>query len=139
MCRHILGSTQRHIQWIKGLLNWPHTSLGYMEDKNVRRFTSFDTVCFRVELQGTGPPMTCLDKHSSTPMATRRQNEVGGQHGAPAALPQRKTRYPSYRRLVGLGAGRNGKENLAPPAFDSLTSPYILRYLDCHCYCGTQI
>jgi len=93
-----------------------------MEDKNVRRFTSFDPVLVRVELQGTGLPMTCLDKHSSTPMATRLQKELGGQHGAPAALPQGKAWFPLYRRLVGFGAGRNGMENLAPPAFDSLTS-----------------
>jgi hypothetical protein len=110
-----------------------------MEDKNVRRFTSFDTVHFRVELQGTGPPMTCLDKHSSTPIATRRQKEVGGQHGAPAALSQGKTRYPSYRRLVGLGAGRSGMKNLAPPGIDSLISLYVLRYPSCHFCCGTQI
>jgi len=124
---------------IKGLLNWPHTSLGYTEDKNVRRFTSFDTVHVRVELQGAGPPMTCLDKHSSTPVATRHQKEVGGQHSAPAALPKGKIHYPSYRRLVGPGAGRNGMENLVPPAFDSLTSLYVLCYSGRHSYCSIQI
>jgi hypothetical protein len=39
---------------------------------------------------------------------------------------------------VGLGASRNGIENLPPPAFDSLTSLHVRRYPDRHSYCGTQ-
>jgi len=47
---------------------------------------------------------------------------VGGQRHAPVALSSGKTRYPLYRRLVGLRAGldRYGKSR-PPPGFDPRT------------------
>ena len=57
---------------------------------------------------------------------------VGGQHHAPAALPQGKNRYPLYRRL-GRPQGPVWKvaENLAPPGFDPPTvQPVASRYTD---------
>lgn len=38
----------------------------------------------------------------------------GDQHHTPTALPKGKTRYPSYWRMVGLGASLESLENLAP-------------------------
>ena len=57
---------------------------------------------------------------------------VGGQHHAPAALPQGKTRYPLYRRLGGP-QGRSGRMRKIspPPGFDPRTvQPVASRYTD---------
>ena len=58
---------------------------------------------------------------------------VGSQHHAPAALlPEKKTRYPFYRRL-GRSQGRStSRENLTPsPGFDPRTvQPVASRYTD---------
>jgi hypothetical protein len=58
---------------------------------------------------------------------------VGGQHHAPASLPQRKTWYPLYRRLGGP-RGRSGRVlNITPLlGFDPRTvQPVASRYTDC--------
>ena len=68
-------------------------------------------------------------------MATALRWGVGGQHHAPAALTQGKTRYPLYRRL-GRPPGPvwMDAENLAPTGIRSPDSPasseslYRLRY-----------
>ena len=60
--------------------------------------------------------------YSSTLPLTSALDGVGGQHHGPAALPPRKTQYPSYRRLGGH-QGRSGRvRNISPPpGFDSRT------------------
>jgi hypothetical protein len=54
-------------------------------------------------------------KYSSTHSLPRRQEGMGGQHHALAALPPGKTRYPLYRRLGGR-QGRSGRvRKISPP------------------------
>jgi hypothetical protein len=57
---------------------------------------------------------------------------VGGQHHAPAALPQGKTRYPLYKRQGGPH-GQYGlcEKKTPPPGFDPRTiQPVAGRYTD---------
>ena len=57
---------------------------------------------------------------------------VGGQHHAPAPLPQGNTRYPLYRRMGGP-QGRSGlvRKISPPPGFDSRTFQSVAsRYTD---------
>jgi len=60
--------------------------------------------------------------HTSTLPLTSALAGVGGEPHVPAALPPGKTRYPSYRRLVGSHgrAGRMRKFSL-PPGLDPPT------------------
>jgi hypothetical protein len=41
--------------------------------------------------------------------------EVGGQHHAPAALPQGETRHPLYRRLGGPQGWSRRVQKISPP------------------------
>ena len=63
--------------------------------------------------------------YSSTLPSTSTLDGVGGQHHAPAALPQ-GYRYPFYRRLGGP-QGRSGRvrKNSLPPRFDPQTAQHV--------------
>jgi len=72
-------------------------------------------------------------RYSSTLSLTSTVDGVGGQHHAPAALPQRKeTRYPLYMRLD-APQGRYGRvwKISSPPGFDPRNAqPVASRYTD---------
>jgi hypothetical protein len=57
---------------------------------------------------------------------------VGGQRHTPAALPPGKTRYPLFRRLVGLQSRSERVGKISPPSgFDPRTvQPVPSRYTD---------
>ena len=57
--------------------------------------------------------------------------EVGGQSHASAASPPGKTRYPSYKKLVGpQGQSGRERETSPPPGFDLRTAqPVASRYI----------
>ena len=69
-------------------------------------------------------------RYSSALSLASALDGVGGQRHAPAALPEGKTRYPSYRRLCGP-QGRSGRvQKISPsPGFDPPTvQPVAGRY-----------
>ena len=70
--------------------------------------------------------------YSSTLPSTSVLDGMGGQRHAPAALPPRKTQYPSYRRLGGpQGLSGQVQKILPPPGFDPWTvQPIVSRSTD---------
>jgi len=61
-------------------------------------------------------------RYGSTLSLTSALDGVGGQHGVPAALPPRKTRYPLYRRLGGPESRSGQVRKISPlPGFDPRT------------------
>jgi hypothetical protein len=74
-----------------------HDRIGWRQERQVKSTDS----------EGKGHPRTGREgqegeqMYSSTLLSTSVQDGVGGRRHAPADLPPRKTRYPSYRRMGG--------------------------------------
>ena len=83
-------------------------------------------------LQPGTKAQTGEQRYSFTFFLTSALDKVGSQRHAPVSLPQRKTRYPLYKRLGGP-QGRSGRMRkiLPPPWFDPRTvQPVPSRYTD---------